>query len=69
MAAFDGQISAQVPALLKQEIAALLESDRRHGTCSEADVIRAAILAGLVQLKRSDPATRLRGYAQIRQGL
>lgn len=70
MPTFTGQISAQVPQVVKDHLGGVVEQDRDvfRGT-SEADVIRLVLEVGLPLVDRIAPGARIDMYARIRRGL
>ena len=70
MAVFKAHISAQVTAVTKDGLGAVLAEDQTDGPGpSEGDVIRLAIEIGMDAVRAMGPQRRRVAYAHLRRGL
>jgi len=68
VATFDAQLSSQIASADKRWLAKIRDTDKQHGTCSEADVVRLALRMARPLVDRMGPQERLRLYSAMRRG-
>jgi hypothetical protein len=70
VAVFEEQISSQVTSRAKNQLKAVRKIDRELvPSTTEADVIRAALALGMIELERLGSEERVGMYARHRRGL